>query len=221
MKRLNMFVGLSLAFGCSATPQKAEEPTEVSMRHTLTDDDRKIPGPIMTPPHKRPNVEGGDEPDVEVADLAEGRTHIAQGGVQVTLLNATRDAIRLGFKKGQDEFEVSHQGTYAEGAAFGLVYSADVSDTVYLRLEARENAGPIDLTTAGEIAAREIRKRVDCEGVNGMQSVAQDNGTVLIRGTKAQEVVCSVRVGLYTRAVVADSVITEIPKDLRPPAEIY
>jgi len=191
------------------------------MRHTLTEDDRRIPGPDMRHPHRRPRVEGVDEPDVEVADLAEGRTHIAQGGVQVTLLNLTKTAIRLGFKKGEDEFEVTHQGAYAEGAAFGLVYSADVSDTVYLRLEARENAAPIDLTAAGEIAGREIRERVDCDGVTGMQSVAQDNGTVLIRGMKGDKVACAVRVGLYTRAIVADSVITEIPKDLRPPAQIF
>ncbi len=219
MIRFVSFLCLVGLIGCASSPP-AEEPQDVTMRHTLTDDDRKIPAPNMTPPHKNPEVSQGEDSSVEVVDLAPGRTHIAQGGVQITLLNVTDRQIELGFKKGEDVLEVVHDGRYAEGHAFGLVYSADVADTVYFRLEAREGAGPIDLTSAGEIAAREIRERVDCEGAEAMQSVAQTNGTVLIRAMKGESVVCSVRVGLYTRAVVANEPITEIPKDLRPASEL-
>src|SRR5690606_36221220 len=139
---------------CASTAEKKSEPEEISMRHTLSDDDRRMPGPVMSSARATTDDSGVlSGPDIEVADLAEGRTHIAQGGVQVILLSLEKGQIPLAFKKGDIEFEVLHRGNYAEGTAFDLVYSADVSDTVSLRLETRPDAGPIDLISAGKIAA--------------------------------------------------------------------
>lgn len=215
------FVPVLGLLACASPSETQSEPEEITMRHTLSDDDRRMPGPVMT--SSRATTDDSavlSGPDIEVADLSEGRTHIAQGGVQVTLLSLEKGQIRLAFKKDETDFEVTHRGSYAEGTAFDLVYSADVADTVYLRLEERQGAGPIDLTSAGKIAAREIAERPECSGATGLQPVAQDNGTVVIRAMKDTTMLCSVRVGLYTRSIVADQVITELPNDLRPPAEI-
>lgn len=176
-------------------------------RETLTPDDHEIPAPVQ---HHRASSRDGDvadsSPAVEVTTLREGRTYIAPGGVQITvdsLQVGTPPTVRLVLRDEDDERVAEFRANYAEGVAFGIRYKVDIDgDELTLRVEPTEITGPIDVTSAGEIAKKDFAERLQCEG-DRMQVLGNTNGTVTIEVIKGQEtVVCATTVGLYTRSII-------------------
>lgn len=177
------------------------------MRDTLTEDDQEIPAPRMRPAVSADNPQDGDSgPDVEMAMLTEGRTHIAPGGVQITLeaLQAgSPPNVRLVFRTDKEESATEFRAKYGEGIAFGVLYKIDIDgEEATLRVEPTKLTGPIDVATAGDIAKKDFTERMNCDGER-MQAVGNTNGTVSVRVMRGEEeVVCATTVGLYTRAIV-------------------
>lgn len=208
-----LFVLLFLG-GCSSTPP-AEEP-EVMGRDTLTEDDREIPAPVR--PAAPTSQDGAepveDGPTVEMTILTEGRTHIGPGGVQITVEKLTPGSpatVGLIFRTENEESAADFKANYAEGVAYGLLYTLEVNDDqLTLRVEPTAITGPIDMHAAGMIAQSDFSERPECQGEprtgdGGVlnQSVGNTNGTVTVRRLRsADEILCSTVVGLYTRRII-------------------
>lgn len=193
--------------GC-ATPSKSDEEPDVVMRKTLTSDDREIPAPRQ----RKVASDGEEYPEednsvpVEMTVLQEGRTHIAPGGVQITvekLQTGSPPIVRLAFRLDGKETDTEFKAKYGEGVVYGVLYKADVDgDDLTLRVEPSTIQAPIDVATAGEIAKRDFAERMQCDGER-MQAVGNTNGTVTIQVMRGEEeVVCSTVVGLYTRTII-------------------
>jgi len=182
-------------------------------RNTLTEDDHEIPAPVR--PAAPTSQDGAepveDGPTVEMTILTEGRTHIGPGGVQITVEKLTPGSpatVGLIFRTETEESAADFKANYAEGVAYGLLYTLEVNgDQLTLRVEPTAITGPIDMYAAGTIAQSDFSERPECRGTNEgevlNQSIGNTNGTVMVRRLRSKDdILCSTVVGLYTRRIV-------------------
>lgn len=205
MKRL---IPIALLMAACSAPEK-KEPEVIENRGSVSEADREmpLPGPVQTPP---PAVDA--EPDtsnVEVFQLKMGETYNAMTGIAVTLVDVVaapgKSTLVVDFSDGEQSAQLEHSGSpaYLEGVVFDALYTVSIEgDLVMATLTRDLPSAPIDIATAGGIAAEHFNERPDCGSATAMGSKGQRNGTLLVFAVNGETVVCQVQVGLYTRRVI-------------------
>ncbi len=192
---------------CSAPEKKEAEVIENRGSVTEADREMPLPGPVQTPPPS-PDAEP-DESNIEVFQLKMGETYNAMTGIAVTLVDVHaapgKSTLVVDFSDGEHNTQVEHSGSpaYLEGVVFDALYTVSIEGELVMATLTRDvPSAPIDIATAGGIAAEHFNERPDCSGATAMGSKGQRNGTLLVLAMNGENVLCQVQVGLYTRRVI-------------------
>lgn len=212
---IGLLLLLAAAPACSGSAPSAE-PDDVLFEDSLTDEDRQnlVPGPRPPAATEDESMRRVGEDSVEVAQLRLREPYVTAGRLRVTLLEKTQtpDGLFVAWQFEHDErqAQVEHRGTsfYYEGRVFDWLYSLDlVGDELMFTVHGKAPAAPIDVATAARIATPELRERLECDEGQRVIVVGDVNGTIKVQSIRGEDmdnpdVVCTVRVGLYTERIV-------------------